>query len=51
MHGAKWISPTEIAVVWLNRAQNVSIVSACKSPHFNCIEVITFNHFFFQNLL
>ncbi|KAL5282068.1 hypothetical protein ACFFRR_005370 [Megaselia abdita] len=39
MTGAKWISPTEISTIWLNRAQNVSIISTCKSPHYNCIEI------------
>ncbi|SPP85818.1 uncharacterized protein LOC117588058 isoform X2 [Drosophila guanche] len=35
---ASWVSGTEIAVVWLNRPQNISVVSVCKSPSFECIE-------------
>ncbi|EDW76193.2 uncharacterized protein Dwil_GK14793 [Drosophila willistoni] len=35
---ASWVSSTEIAVVWLNRPQNISVVSVCKSPSFVCIE-------------
>ncbi|XP_017772534.1 PREDICTED: inactive dipeptidyl peptidase 10 [Nicrophorus vespilloides] len=33
-----WISLTEISVVWLNRAQNLSIVSVCKTPTWHCVE-------------
>lgn len=33
-----WISSTEISVVWLNRAQNLSIVSICKTPVWHCVE-------------
>lgn len=36
---ASWVSATEIAVVWLNRPQNISVVSICRSPQFACIEV------------
>lgn len=35
---ANWVSETEICVVWLNRPQNISVVSVCKSPVFLCIE-------------
>ncbi|XP_064553883.1 uncharacterized protein Dpp10 isoform X2 [Drosophila montana] len=35
---ASWVSPKEIAVVWLNRPQNISVVSVCRSPSFVCIE-------------
>ncbi|KAL7741855.1 hypothetical protein ACLKA6_012072 [Drosophila palustris] len=35
---ASWVSGTEIAVVWLNRPQNISVVSVCRSPSFECIE-------------
>ncbi|XP_043070568.1 inactive dipeptidyl peptidase 10 isoform X2 [Drosophila grimshawi] len=35
---ASWVSGTEIAVVWLNRPQNISAVSVCRSPAFACIE-------------
>ncbi|XP_060657686.1 uncharacterized protein LOC132792360 isoform X1 [Drosophila nasuta] len=35
---ASWVSATEIAVVWLNRPQNISVVSVCRSPSFACIE-------------
>ncbi|XP_055372089.1 inactive dipeptidyl peptidase 10 isoform X2 [Condylostylus longicornis] len=37
---ASWISQTEICIIWLNRAQNMSIISLCKSPLFHCIENI-----------
>ncbi|XP_039952053.1 inactive dipeptidyl peptidase 10 [Bactrocera tryoni] len=35
---ASWVSETEICVVWLNRPQNISVVSICKSPLFICVE-------------
>lgn len=38
----KWISSTEISVVWLNRPQNVSVVTICKSPMWICMEVRKF---------
>lgn len=34
-----WISLTEICVVWLNRPQNLSIVTICSSPKWDCREV------------
>lgn len=36
---ATWISTTEISVVWLNRPQNISVVTICKSPMWICQEV------------
>ncbi|XP_022916114.1 inactive dipeptidyl peptidase 10 isoform X2 [Onthophagus taurus] len=33
-----WISSTEISVVWLNRAQNFSLVSVCRTPMWHCQE-------------
>ncbi|KAF5283304.1 hypothetical protein FQA39_LY17351 [Lamprigera yunnana] len=33
-----WISLTEICVVWLNRPQNLSIITICKTPMWNCQE-------------
>jgi len=36
---ASWVSHSKIAVVWLNRPQNISVVSVCKAPSFQCIEV------------
>ncbi|XP_059616600.1 inactive dipeptidyl peptidase 10 isoform X2 [Phlebotomus argentipes] len=35
---AAWISQTEVSVVWLNRPQNLSVVSLCKSPMWECQE-------------
>lgn len=34
-----WITLTEICVVWLNRPQNLSLVSVCKTPMWHCVEV------------
>lgn len=34
-----WVSSTEVSVIWLNRAQNVSMVTLCKSPMWFCQEV------------
>lgn len=34
-----WISLTEVSVVWLNRPQNLSLVSVCKTPMWHCQEV------------
>lgn len=36
---ATWITPTELCVIWLNRPQNVSVVTVCKSPLWICQEV------------
>ncbi|GLV36131.1 Dipeptidyl peptidase 10 [Carabus blaptoides fortunei] len=33
-----WISLTEVCVVWLNRPQNLSLVTVCKSPMWHCQE-------------
>ncbi|KAL1115092.1 hypothetical protein AAG570_007123 [Ranatra chinensis] len=33
-----WVSSTEVAVVWMNRAQNVTMVTLCKSPVWFCQE-------------
>ncbi|KAH8293230.1 hypothetical protein KR018_000532 [Drosophila ironensis] len=35
---ASWVSHSKVAVVWLNRPQNISVVSVCKAPTFECIE-------------
>lgn len=37
---AGWIGPnnTQVSVVWMNRAQNLSLVSACLWPNWTCIE-------------
>jgi Dipeptidyl peptidase IV (DPP IV) N-terminal region len=37
--GVTWVSQTEISVVWMNRAQNYSLVSICKNPLWMCQEV------------
>lgn len=31
-----WYSNHQVAVVWLNRRQNVSVIATCKSPNFTC---------------
>lgn len=36
---AAWVSQTEVSVVWMNRAQNLSVVTLCKSPMWYCQEV------------
>lgn len=38
---AGWIghSNTQVSAVWMNRAQNFSVVSACMAPNWTCIEV------------
>uniref|UniRef100_A0A1A9ZFA6 Venom dipeptidyl peptidase 4 n=1 Tax=Glossina pallidipes TaxID=7398 RepID=A0A1A9ZFA6_GLOPL len=38
LNDASWISETDVCVVWLNRPQNLSVVSICKSPMFICVE-------------
>ncbi|CAB0014780.1 unnamed protein product [Nesidiocoris tenuis] len=37
-NGASWVSATEVAVIWMNRAQNISMVTICKSPMWYCQE-------------
>jgi hypothetical protein len=36
---AAWVSTTEVSVVWMNRPQNLSVVTLCKSPMWYCQEV------------
>jgi hypothetical protein len=36
---AAWVSNTEVSVVWMNRPQNISVVTLCKSPMWYCQEV------------
>ncbi|KAF7993846.1 hypothetical protein HCN44_011115 [Aphidius gifuensis] len=36
---ASWISLTEICVTWLNRPQNISVITVCKSPLWHCQEI------------
>ncbi|XP_076651634.1 dipeptidyl peptidase 10 isoform X1 [Halictus rubicundus] len=35
---ASWISSTEVCITWLTRAQNLSVVTICKSPQWHCQE-------------
>lgn len=35
---AAWVSQTEVSVVWMNRPQNLSVVTVCKSPMWYCQE-------------
>lgn len=37
--GIKWVNDSSVAVVWLNRAQNVSVTSLCQIATGICIEV------------
>jgi len=34
-----WVSVTEVSVVWMNRQQNLSLVTVCKIPMWYCQEV------------
>ncbi|XP_050425787.1 LOW QUALITY PROTEIN: dipeptidyl aminopeptidase-like protein 6 [Adelges cooleyi] len=34
----QWVSPEEVCVVWLNRRQNTSVTTICKSPMWICQE-------------
>lgn len=43
-----WVSLTEISVVWLNRPQNLSIVTICSSPKWDCREVRAGIHYIIQ---
>nr|XP_033186766.1 dipeptidyl aminopeptidase-like protein 6 isoform X3 [Bombus vancouverensis nearcticus] len=36
---ASWISSTEVCITWLTRAQNLSVVTICKSPSWHCQEI------------
>ncbi|XP_011502782.1 PREDICTED: dipeptidyl aminopeptidase-like protein 6 [Ceratosolen solmsi marchali] len=36
---ASWISSTEICITWMNRPQNISVVTVCKSPLWKCQEI------------
>nr|CAD7408676.1 unnamed protein product [Timema cristinae] len=33
-----WVSLTEVCVIWMNRPQNLSLVTVCKSPMWYCQE-------------
>lgn len=34
-----WVDEESVAVVWRNRAQNVSVITACRAPLWYCDEV------------
>ncbi|XP_070168880.1 inactive dipeptidyl peptidase 10-like isoform X2 [Polyergus mexicanus] len=36
---ASWVSLTEVCITWLTRAQNLSLVTICKSPMWHCQEI------------
>ncbi|CAL1688983.1 unnamed protein product [Lasius platythorax] len=36
---ASWVSQTEVCITWLTRAQNLSLVTICKSPMWHCQEI------------
>ncbi|KAK0157917.1 hypothetical protein PV328_011602 [Microctonus aethiopoides] len=36
---AAWVSLTEVCITWLNRAQNLSVITVCKSPLWHCQEI------------
>lgn len=36
---ATWVTDKQIALLHLNRAQNVSIISVCRANQFNCQDV------------
>ncbi|XP_046386963.1 inactive dipeptidyl peptidase 10-like isoform X2 [Ischnura elegans] len=36
-----WISNRQVSVIWMNRRQNVSIISVCKGPLWNCDDAHT----------
>ncbi|KAG8038791.1 hypothetical protein G9C98_000346 [Cotesia typhae] len=36
---ASWISLTEVSITWLTRAQNVSVITVCKSPLWHCQDI------------
>lgn len=48
---AAWVSQTEVCVVWMNRAQNLSVVTLCKSPMWYCQEVSFTQNFYGKKLL
>ncbi|KAK6616843.1 hypothetical protein RUM43_014984 [Polyplax serrata] len=37
--GVKWINPREISVTWMNRRQNLTSISVCKSPSWICVDI------------
>ncbi|XP_050530217.1 dipeptidyl peptidase 4-like [Daktulosphaira vitifoliae] len=39
----QWVSPEEVCVVWLNRQQNTSATTICKSPMWICQETQVIN--------
>ncbi len=42
LSSVKWINADDVAVVWLNRAQNMSVVARCAKPQYKCKEVRLF---------
>jgi len=34
-----WIDETDVAVTWINRAFNLSVISRCSPPTYRCQEV------------
>lgn len=45
---AQWVGKenSHVGVVWMNRAQNLTIYSSCYAPNWTCTEV----HFIFKNI-
>nr|XP_045583917.1 dipeptidyl peptidase 4-like [Procambarus clarkii] len=37
--GVAWVDPDTVGVVWRNRAQNISVVTACSAPMWFCEEL------------
>jgi hypothetical protein len=35
----RWLNSVDICIVWMNRRQNVSLVSLCSHPDYQCREV------------
>lgn len=41
-----WINESDLAIIWLNRAQNHSIISICKEQNnYECMNVSLFSMF------
>lgn len=46
---ASFFGDNNVAIVWLNRAQNISVVVTCRSKdNFNCTDVSTYTLWFWE---
>jgi hypothetical protein len=48
-----WLVHHQVAAIWMNRVQNISVISLCQGPVWNCdtVSTVAFYSTCFQNFL